>query len=294
MAERTQPTEHREEQAPAPEAPEGPAEAGAPVGFLPAAGRGLRFGESGYAKELFPLLLETAPGLAAPEPRPICELALSAIRDAGAARCVVVLSPQRPQILQVLGAGEALGLPLGYVAQLEPRGLPHALRCARPFLAGHGVLFAMPDTVVLPRGALSEVHRLRIARGADVALAVLPVEEPERLGPVELGEDGEVLRVWDKPPAQSAPPRNSWALASWSPRFTDFCCAWDEEQERRGGGERVLGHAFEAARRAGLRLCGRYFEAGMFLDIGTPRGLRTALRALAAEGLISPEQAEPG
>src|SRR5512135_2428640 len=42
-----------------------------PVGFLPAAGRGVRFGSSGYAKELFPLLFEAgSDDKGALEPRP--------------------------------------------------------------------------------------------------------------------------------------------------------------------------------------------------------------------------------
>lgn len=255
-------------------------------GLLPAAGRGLRFGASGYAKELFPLLWQSGEVLA---PRPICDLALRAIRRAGATRCAVIVSPHKPEVLQVLGAGGEVDLALAYLVQDEPAGLPHAVRCAVPWLGESDVLLALPDTVVLPEDALFQVYARQRASGADVVLGVFPVEEPERLGPVEFDADGRVLRVLDKP--DKSPVRNSWALASWSPRFTSFCAAWDAAAEARGRRERVLGHAFQAAHEAGLRVEAVFFPAGLFLDIGTPHGLSAALRVLAAEGMLLAEQA---
>jgi glucose-1-phosphate thymidylyltransferase len=257
------------------------------VGLLPAAGRGVRFGSSGYAKELFPLLFEADDDRAL-APRPIGELALRAIRAAGADRCVVVVSVEKAEVMRVLGDGSAVELPLAYVVQHEPRGLPHAIRCARPWLGDADVLFAMPDTVFLPTDALARVHSQRVEQRADLALGVFPVDEPERLGPVELAKDGRVLAVHDKPRGRA--PRNSWGVASWSARFTELCCAWDRAEEARGNGERALGHAFEAARKSGLAMTGRAFDDGAFLDIGTPKGLRAALSALATRGVLVPDQ----
>jgi len=261
------------------------------VGLLPAAGRGLRFGGSGYAKELFPLLFEGAAGTEADrlEPRPICELALRAMAAAGACRCVTVVSPEKADVLRVLGRGFDTQMPLAYVVQPEPHGLPDALRCARPWLGDASVVFAMPDTVFFPESALAEVQARRIETSADVMLGVFPVDEPERLGPVDLGPDGAVRRIHDKPGPTAH--RNTWGAAAWSPRFTDFCCAWDEARERDGGEERALGHAFEAARASKLVVGALHFPQGAFFDIGTPRGLRSALAALASRGVLQADQA---
>lgn len=250
-----------------------------PIGFVPAAGRGVRFGAGGYCKELFPLLLAESATLA---PRPVCDLAFSAIARAGAARCVVVVSPQKPELLQVIGAGPDPTLSLAYAVQAEPQGLPHAVRCARPWLGDAGVLLALPDTIILPRDALSRVEAERVATGADLVLGVFPVDEPERLGPVDVADDGSVRKVYDKP--GPTPIRNSWGVASWSPAFTELCCRWDEAT--REPGERVLGHVFEAARVAGLKVRAVPFTDGKMLDIGTPLGLRAALRELGAAGVL--------
>ena len=258
-----------------------------PVGLLPAAGRGVRFGSSGYAKELFPLLFEGEEQAEA-APRPIGELALRAIRAAGAERCVVVVSSEKAEVVRVFGDGASVGMSLAYVVQPEPKGLPHALRCAAGWLAGADVVFAMPDTVFLPEKGLAQVHAARIAQGAALALGVFPAAEPERLGPVELGPGGAVTRILDKPKGPA--PKNTWGIASWSARFTDFCCAWDAREEARGS-ERALGHAFEAARVAGLPVTALAFDEGAFLDVGTPRGLRAALTALAERGVLASGQA---
>ena len=256
------------------------------VGFVPAAGRGIRFGASGYAKELFPLLLAGSSERTL-APRPIAQLALEAIRAAGAERCVTVVSPDKLEVVRVLGATDG-GMALAYVVQPEPRGIPDALRCARPWLDDADVLFAMHDTVFLPTDALVRAHRLRTDSKADVVLGVFPTAEAERLGPVDFDDTGKVLRVDDKP--RHAPHKNTWGVASWSPRFTSFCCDWDQAQEKRGAAERPLGHAFAAAVEEGLDVRATMFDAGSFFDIGTPDGLRAALAALVTYGVLVPEQ----
>lgn len=243
----------------------------------------MRFGSSGYAKELFPLLFEEGGVL---EPRPIGELALQAIQKTGADRCVTVVSPDKLEVVRVLGASEN-GMPLAYVVQPEPGGIPQALGYARPWLEGADVVFAMPDTIFLPGDALARVHAERLATGADVMLGVFPTDEPERLAPVELDASGAIVRIHDKP--AQPPAKNTWGVASWSPRFTAFCCDW--EATRDPSSEGAIGYAFEAARTGGLDVRAMTFASGRFLDIGTPRGLRAALSALVTHGVLVPDQA---
>ncbi len=262
----------------------------APVGLLPAAGRGARFGDSGYAKELFPLLFEGGAG-GPIEPRPICALALRAIQVAGAERCVIVVSREKGELLRVLGDGGEVGMGLSYVVQASARGLPDVVRCARPWTGDADTVFAMPDTVFLPGDAIAQVHARRIATGADLVLGVFPVDEPERLGPVEIGPDGSVLRVHDKP--GHTPHRNTWGVASWTSRFADFCLRVggrsSPARSRTAKGPSVM--SFEAARASGLSVGALYFADGRFLDIGTPGGLRSALAALATDGVLVASQA---
>ena len=246
------------------------------TGLLPAAGRGMRFGRSGYIKELYPLFDGADPTRA---PRPLCDVALAALHTGGAERCVVVVSPEKAEILRVLSDGRARSLDLCYVVQDSPLGLPNAIACARSWLGDDDVLFALPDTIALPGDALRQVHELRCRHGADVVLGIFPVDEPERFGPVELDADGRVLRVWDKPSERTVP--NTWAVAAWSARFTAFCADWDSARASAASSEGVLGDVFEAAHRAGLHVRGLPFSEGVFLDAGTPSGLRRVLDVLS-------------
>ena len=261
-----------------------------PIGFLPAAGRGVRFGASGYAKELFPLLFTSVSGEKILEPRPVCEMALRQIRSAGAESCVVVVSPEKAEVPKVLGDGSAFGMSFAYVVQREPRGLPHAVACARPWLGEADVVFAMPDTIVLPPDALRRVHEARLEAGAAVGLGLFPVDEPERFGPVQLAPDGSVVRVLDKPGHREV--RTIWGVVSWSAAFGAFCAEWQARFE--GGKEPSIGNVFEAARQAGLGVIALEFEDGTYLDIGTPEGLRTALKALAEHGVLDEVQVALG
>jgi glucose-1-phosphate thymidylyltransferase len=255
-----------------------------PVGLLPAAGRGVRFGSSGYDKELFPLLIADGAGVRL---RPICELSLETIAACGADRCVVVVSPQKDELMRVLA--DVRALKLAFVVQPEPTGLPAAIGLAAPWLGEDDVVLALPDTIVLPPDALARVHAKLAADRADIALGVFPVDEPERLGPIDLDGEGNVLRIHDKPGNRSI--MNSWAIAAWTSRFTRFCGEWAET--RRGqGAEPALGHAFAAALAAGFRVRAAFFERGTFLDIGTPVGLRTALRELADRALVESAQSD--
>jgi glucose-1-phosphate thymidylyltransferase len=259
------------------------------VGLLPAAGRGVRFGSSGYIKELFPLLFTSDSDDRLLEPRPLCDLALRAIRSAGAERCLVLVSPEKTEVLRVLGAGAGVDLSLAYVIQAEPRGLPHVVRCARSWLGGADVVFAMPDTIVLPPDALRRVHEFRLGTGADLTLGVFPVEEPERFGPVEVAPDGSILRILDKPPHREV--TTVWGVCAWSAVFTDFCAEWDANAERERPAERVFSNAFDSARKTGLKVNACAFADGVYLDIGTPRGLREALRSLTERGVLEQVQA---
>jgi glucose-1-phosphate thymidylyltransferase len=137
------------------------------------------------------------------------------------------------------------------------------------------VLFAMPDTVTEPTHALARLRERYFATGADLALAVFPAAEPERLGPVLL--DGERVRtVLDKP--RRAPVANTWGAALWSDRFADLLHEGLAELPD-DAPEPALGHYFDRAVRAGLTVIGVWLPDGSFEDAGTRVGIQRCLDA---------------
>ena len=203
---------------------------------------------------------------------PICSFALRAMAQGLASRVVVVISPSKEAVRRALGNGSAFGVELTYVVQDEPRGLPHAIACARKALGDNDVVFAMPDTVFRPHDALMHVERCREEEGVDVALGVFPTREPTQLAPVQFDGRGRVRALYDKPPATTL--RNTWGALAWSSRFSDLCC--EHERQRSSGGEGNLTEVMERARRLGWRLGARMFSDGAFCDAGTPAGLAAA------------------
>src|SRR5262245_6063390 len=247
------------------------------VGLRPLGRARGRLRRSRIAHELIPLVAR-APG-AEPEARPVCDFALRAVAGAGAERCLVVVSPEKAEVLRQLRDGAQVGLAVAYVVQPEPLGLPHAVRCALPFIGDADVVMALPDTLVFPLDAVARARERQLASGADVMLAVFPVAHPERLGPVELAADGRVVRVHDKP---AAPPvANSWGAAAWTRRFSQFLAGY-----RHPPGEEILGHVFDAARVAGLDVRGVAFTDGSMVDVGTPAGYAEALAELDRRGTV--------
>jgi glucose-1-phosphate thymidylyltransferase len=246
------------------------------VGVLPAAGRGSRLAPLRYPKELLPITYEPAPGGdgTGVRARAVAEYALAAIASADADRVILVVAPWKLDVLNYFGDGRHVGLEISYLYQEEARGLPYALDLARSWTRGDHVVFAMPDTITTPWDALARLRARYCAAGADLALAVFPAAEPERLGPVLL--DGErVVRVFDKP--ADPPAANTWGAAIWSDAFADLLheglAEWDAP------GEPVIGHFFDLAVRRGLKVIGVPIADGSFEDAGTRVGILRCLDA---------------
>jgi glucose-1-phosphate thymidylyltransferase len=232
------------------------------IGLIPAGGRGNRFSGVGPKELAF---------LDEPRGTRICHVALDAMRMAGVDRVVVVVSPDKPLIHQLLGP-RVNGIDLTYVVQPNPRGLPDAVRCAAREIGGHEVLFAMPDTVFVPHDGLAAILAEHRRITADVTLGVFPTDQPTQLAPVELDAVGRVIAIYDKPAVSSL--RNTWGLIVWSPRFSTFCAEFAERGEDRR--ESTLTDAIETARTAGWQVRGLPFVDGAFCDAGTAEGLARA------------------
>jgi glucose-1-phosphate thymidylyltransferase len=267
----------------------GPVSTGEFVGVLPAAGRGSRLAPLRYPKELLPITYEPAPGGdgTGVRARAVAEYALAAIASADADRVILVVAPWKLDVLNYFGDGRHVGLELSYLYQEEARGLPYALDLARSWTRGDHVIFAMPDTITTPWDALARLRERYLATGADLALAVFPAAEPERLGPVLL--DGErVAAVFDKP--ADPPAANTWGAAIWSDAFADLLheglAEWDADAGS-GSGEPVIGHYFDLAVRRGLKVIGVPIADGSFEDAGTRVGILRCLDAQPALPLFS-------
>ncbi|MER7850387.1 glucose-1-phosphate thymidylyltransferase [Kitasatospora sp. NPDC096077] len=138
--------------------------------------------------------------------RPVLEHVLESVRDLGVTEIGLIVGEHEQQIAEVLGDGDRLGVRLTYLRQDAPRGLAHTVAIAREFLGDDDFVMYLGDNM-LPEGVADIAADFRAARPA-AQVVVYKVADPRAFGVAELGPDGEVLRLVEKP----AEPRSDLAL----------------------------------------------------------------------------------
>lgn len=196
--------------------------------IVPAAGLGTRFlpATKTVPKELLPVV--DTPGI---------ELVAGEAADSGASKLVIVTSPGKDGVvahfvedLVLENKLEASGklkllekvrvapglLDVKSVIQAEPLGLGHAVSCAEAVLDDDedAVAVLLPDDLVMPRGVLDVMSRVRAKRGGSVLCAIEVPEDavssygvfdteivPDAVNPNVL----KVLGMVEKPAKEDAP-----------------------------------------------------------------------------------------
>jgi len=249
------------------------------VGIIPAAGLGTRLRPFRYPKELLPITFAEAPG--GLRPMLAIEVALRALLAAGVTHALTVVSSTKLELVRLLGDGSALGMHLAYLHQADALGLADAVDRAFPWVDQRSCFLVLPDTLFSPPDALLQVRDLLEEGDADLVLGLFPTDRPEQLGPVRIDGEGRVVEVLEKPSQTDL--GNTWGIAGWGPRFTDFLhhrCQAEPEARRAS-----IGLAFHAAAQADLDVRAVFFPHGTYRDVGTAQAL--------AELVLPAERGEP-
>jgi len=267
---------------------------------IPAAGLGTRFlpATKSVPKELFPI-----------GDRPAIQLVIDEALGAGIDHIVVVGSRSKPaldayfapdaELLEALDAKgkhdtaerlRAIGRDwrVSIVYQDDPKGLGHAVGCAREAVGDEPLAVMLPDELMTSSAVLAQMNGVCAGtEGSVVAVLNVPREQVSSYGVIdpagELTGDG-VIPVRDlveKPSADEAP--SNFILTG---RYVLTADAWDEIDRLQpgAGGELQLTDALRAqAARAPFH---GVLAEGSRLDTGTPLGFLTASIEL---GLADPE-----
>ncbi|WP_330290097.1 glucose-1-phosphate thymidylyltransferase [Streptomyces sp. NBC_00576] len=138
--------------------------------------------------------------------KPVLVHVLQGVRDLGVTEVGVIVGDRGPEIEAVLGDGSRFGLRITYIPQDAPRGLAHTVSIARDFLGNDDFVMYLGDNV-LPDGVVGIAEEFTTHRPA-AQVVVYKVPDPRSFGVAELGPDGEVLRLVEKPQE----PRSDLAL----------------------------------------------------------------------------------
>ncbi|MGW0555414.1 glucose-1-phosphate thymidylyltransferase [Streptomyces sp. NPDC002926] len=137
---------------------------------------------------------------------PVLVHVLQGVRDLGVTEVGVIVGNRGPEIEAVLGDGSRFGLRITYIPQDAPRGLAHTVSIARDFLGDDDFVMYLGDNM-LPDGVAGIAEEFTTHRPA-AQVVVYKVADPRSFGVAELGPDGEVLRLVEKPQE----PRSDLAL----------------------------------------------------------------------------------
>ncbi|QKD84489.1 dTDP-glucose pyrophosphorylase [Thermoleptolyngbya sichuanensis A183] len=245
------------------------------IGLLPAGGQATRLSPLPMSKELYPLGFRTsADGRTVP--KVVSHYLLEKMQRAGIAKAFFILRPGKWDIPAYYGDGALVQMRLGYLTVHVPYGVPYTLDQAYPFLQGATVAIGFPDILFQPENAYAALLE-RLARGgADVVLGLFPTKNFRKAGMVQFDEIGRVQQIVEKP--QQTDLTYMWAIAVWSPRFTEFLHEFASGPIPET--EVPIGDVIQAGINAGLRVEAEAFPDGSYLDVGTPDDLARAIRQL--------------
>ncbi|WP_306370099.1 glucose-1-phosphate thymidylyltransferase [Nocardiopsis sp. CC223A] len=151
----------------------------------------------GSGTRLRPITHTSAKQLVPVGNKPVLFYALESIREAGITEVGLVVGEQADQIKAAVGDGSGFGLSITYLLQAEPLGLAHAVIVAREFLADEPFLMFLGDNFLIG-GVREQVQSFEL-RPQSSRLLITRVRNPEQFGVAEIGENGRIISLEEKP-----------------------------------------------------------------------------------------------
>jgi glucose-1-phosphate thymidylyltransferase len=125
---------------------------------------------------------------------PLSVLMLAGIRD------ILVISTPRdiPMYKELLGDGHQWGVSISYEVQESPNGLAEAFLIGEEFIDNSPVCLILGDNIFYGNGLTEKLEQAAsLKNGAKIF--GYKVKDPERYGVMELGKDGLVISIEEKP-----------------------------------------------------------------------------------------------
>ena len=134
---------------------------------------------------------------------PLSVLMLAGIRDV-----LLISTPSDlPRFADLLGDGSDWGMTFSYVVQPSPDGLAQAFVLGRDFVGADPSALILGDNIFHGHG-LTEMVQSAAAQADGATVFGYQVRDPERYGVAEMGPDGRVISIEEKP----ANPRSPFAV----------------------------------------------------------------------------------
>lgn len=160
----------------------------------------------GAGTRLRPITHTSAKQLVPVANKPVLFYGLEAMRAAGITEVGIVVGDTQAEIRAAVGDGSRFGLKVTYLPQEAPLGLAHAVLISEAYLGDEPFVMYLGDNL-LKEGIVPFVLDFEQNR-PDALILLQQVKDPGSYGIAELGADGSVTRLVEKPDE----PRSDLAL----------------------------------------------------------------------------------